>query len=75
MTIAFQQALDVKTTSNQRLCDVMTSHRRCFDVMCLLGFISANDVGPDVMTTSAAFRLCLHCLLKYLFWGMQYTKG
>ena len=35
----------------------------------------ASSVDPDEMQHSAAFHLGLHCLLKYLFSGFQYTKG
>ena len=37
---------------------------------CYLG----NGVDPDEMLHFATFHLSLHCLLKYLFTGFQYTK-
>ena len=36
----YQQARNLKTTSYKRRCDVMTSIRRCFDVMCPVELIS-----------------------------------
>ena len=38
-------------------------------------FIITNSVDPDEMQHYAAFHQCLHCLPKYLFSGLQYTKG
>ena len=37
----------------------------------MIVFIFANCTGPDEMPPYAAFHLCLHCLPKYLFTGMQ----
>ena len=37
--------------------------------------ISAKCVDTDEMQHYAAFRQCLHCLLKYLYRGFQKTKG
>ena len=38
-------------------------------------FILANTEDPDEIPSYAAFRLGLHCLLKYLFTGIQNEKG
>ena len=37
--------------------------------------IIANSGDPDEMQHCAAFHLGLHCLPKYPFRGLQYTKG
>ena len=38
-------------------------------------FIVANGAGHDEMLHFAAFHLGLHCLPKYPFRGIKYTKG
>ena len=38
-------------------------------------FVLANSGGPDEMSQSATFHLSLHCLPKYSFRCLQYTKG
>ena len=42
------------------------------DVFC--PYLSKSS-DPDEMLHSAIFHLGLHCLLKYLFKGIQYKKG
>ena len=37
-------------------------------------FIIANSADPDEMPPSVAFHLCLHCLPKYPFTGIQHEK-
>ena len=39
-----------------------------------IGFTLTNRVDPDEMQHYAAFHLGLHCLPKYSFRGLQYTK-
>ena len=41
----------------------------------MIVFILANNEHPDEMPPYAAFHLGLHCLLKYLFTGMQNGNG
>ena len=38
-------------------------------------FILENSAGPYEMPPSAVFHLGLHCLLKYLFIGIQDENG
>ena len=50
-----QQAHDVNITSPQRRCNVMTLHRRCIYVMCLLGYFDSNliimYIGSKILIT------------------------
>ena len=36
--------------------------------------ILGNSADPDAMQQYAAFHVGLHCLTKYPFSGLQYTK-
>ena len=38
-------------------------------------FTFANSVDPDEMQHNAAFHLGIHCLQKYSFRVLTYTKG
>ena len=38
-------------------------------------FTLTNSVDPDEMPHCVAFHLDLHCLSKYRFRGLKYTKG
>ena len=51
--------------------------QRCFvkDCVFLNCFVLANSADTDEILHVAAFHLDLHCLLKYLFTGFQYTKS
>ena len=40
-----------------------------------MDFVRANSAEPDEMPHYAAFHLGLGCLPKYLFKGVQFTKG
>ena len=53
---------------------VELSKLRCISVLedC---FNLRNSVDPDEMQHNAAFHQGYHCLPKYPFRGIQYTKG
>ena len=48
------------------------------NVVCVslnINFSLANSADPDEMPHCAAFYLGLHCLPKYLFWGIWSSKA
>ena len=56
-------------------CPLCTLRSYNSDVYLSLNLILANNADPDEMLHFPAFHLGLHCLLKYPFRGLQYTKG
>ena len=54
---------------------VSKQYRNSFSEEKLIVFILANSEDPDEMPHYAAFHLALHCLQKYQFMGLHYTKG
>ena len=55
--IAALQVHDVEMTFHSRLCDVITSYRRHFDVMCLLG-----------VTKTVCKKMCSVRYISYKIW-------
>ena len=79
--LAFQQAHNIKMTSYQRRCDVITSHRRWYDVILTLcahwGGLGSDPTirevgsGPDPFAFTGLIYVWAQCLylsiLKYIF--------
>ena len=54
------------------------SHVNIFRLLCISvpqDCFYLNSVDPDIMPQYAAFHQGLHCLSKYSFRGLPYTKG
>ena len=54
---------------------VIFSKKKYIFLSLKIDFVLANSADPDEMLIYETFHLGLHCLLKYLFRGFQYTKG